>query len=192
MLKSIDDRELFARVEARALVLYGRDERHLAPEWLARPDIYCVAEENEAHALGDRRSLVAALACFPQAQWFLATVHEERVTRAVEIIDPASHLVSDENQLPLPAVWEVHSFILFALAEEAVILYSAPHEFRLIAGSNEFVGAYIRGSAEHPVEALKQWAHENAEAWAHNPQYLAVIKQNLDAALSQVKLPPRQ
>lgn len=192
MLKSIDDRELVARVEARALGIFGSDEMHLAPEWLARPDIYCVAEENEAHALGDRQSLVAALACFPHAQWFMATVHEERVTRAVEAIDPASHLVSDEHLLPLPAVWEVHSFILFALEQDAAILYSAPHEFRLISGSKEFVDAYIRGSVKDPLEALKEWAQDNAEAWAHNSQYLAVLKQNLDAALSQVKLPPPQ
>lgn len=180
-------------VRARALMLADPDERYFSPEWLERPDVYCVAQENDVHALHhERGSLFAAFSCFRKTRWFMATTHEGRVTNMREVTDPLAYLVGDERHVPLPPFWTVSPFILFSVEHPAAILYTHAYEFKLVSGTAEFVREYIDMADKDPVDELREWWQEDMDRYAQEGRTdtVTAIQRTLGAALSQVKLPP--
>lgn len=181
-------------VLARARLLGGADEQYLAPDWLARPDIYCVAQENGWSGFhDDAESLAQAFACFPDARWFaVATAGREHIRDAVEVCDPVHALTTTADDVSFWARYNPVGTMLFSLTDDAVILHSSEREYRLIAGSAEFVRAYIDASTVDPVEELREIFRANIE-WARkggNDDWVEGFQRTLNMALSQVKLPP--
>lgn len=193
MIRQVDDQTLRERATQRAIMLSGSDELHLASAWLDRPEVFCVADENEVHgAHRDPGALSAAIAAFPQARWFLAAVHDGQVFKLFEIEDPLLHLEDGKSGLPLPDDLWALPFLFFAVDDNAALLYSVAYEFRLVSGSKEFVEAYVRGSASHPLSDLRG-SFQEAIDWyeqAGNEDAVRSIQQTEAMAFGQVKLPP--
>lgn len=192
-LRAIINPVLRRRVRARAEMLADLDERYFSSEWLARPDVFCVAQENDIHGLHDDcPSLADAIARFPDTRWFMASTYDGRARDMIELTDPLAHLVATERHISLPALWTVAPFMLFSVEQPAAILYTHGYEFKLISGSAEFVRAYIDGAEEDPVDELREWSQGNIE-WRNqvgHEEAAVGIQRTLDIALSQVKLPP--
>lgn len=181
------------RVFERARMFSGSDEQHLSSEWLARPDVYCVAQLNDVHATHyEADSLIDSFAIFPEESWFLVALGNSSLRCPSAITAPDKYLLSGEKMFELPDYWMFSPFLLFNADHDAAILYSQNYEYRLIAGEAKFVQAYIEGSPVDPIQELRQWFQGNMD-WNKkegHAESAAAIQRTLEVALSQVKLPP--
>lgn len=192
MIQSIDDPIERERVIARARLFAGSDEQYLNPEWLNRPDVYCVAQENENHpSHHEAGSLTSAFACYPDKAWFIVQIIDREFRDPVEVLSPIPYLLG-ESSLPMSSMLLSVPFLLFSMDEDAVFLYSPGSEYKLIAGSAEFVRAYIDNAEVDPLAELQELFQEDIEHYSRKgwDRTVKAIQSTLDDALSQVKLPP--
>lgn len=190
-ITSPDEREL---VLTRGRMLAGSNEQYLAPEWLARPDIYCVAQENEYNGYhDDSQSLVEAFDVHPNTRWWaVRSAGRDKLSEPVEATDLVYHMTAVEGTDNFESYYYPSGFMIFSEDQDAVILYSSIYDFKLIAGSADFVRAYIDGSKVEPLQELRDWFQEDIEDARSKgiEKRVAALERTLDMALSQVKLPP--
>ncbi|MHA3724074.1 hypothetical protein ACXR2T_09370 [Leucobacter sp. HY1910] len=127
----------------------------------------------------------------PDSKWFLVEVSNSGLANPVELVRPVESLL-DSDPEPFPGNWDVLSFLLFSDTHDAAILYSAPYEYKLIAGSAQFVRKYIEGSEDEPLAELQSWFEEDIRIRRDKGQLKQAeeIRKTLNTALAQVKLPP--
>ena len=194
MIREIVDPDERERVFERARMFAGSEEQYLAPEWLARSDVYCVAQENAYNGYhDDPESLVRAFECFPDASWYaVETAGRKKLSDPVGVTDPLYHLTAVTGTDNFESYYHPRGFMLFSLDSDAVILYSPDYGYRLIAGSAQFVQAYIDGAKLDPIQELREWFQEKIDDRRQegNEQAAIAIERTMNTGLAQVRLPP--
>lgn len=124
MIREITDPAERESVLLRAQFLIGADEQHLSPVWLSRPDIFCVAQENDNHSIHrEEAALSGAFSYFPGARWVLVEVSDNDVSDPVELSNPVESRFDSDPEL-LPGHWDMLSFLLFSLDQDAAIPFA--------------------------------------------------------------------
>lgn len=193
MIEKIESEVERAQVFARARRFVGSDEHFLAEDWLARDDIFCVAQENEGNgSYSEEQSLVQAFACFPNSSWrAVEVVNQDRLHEPVRVTNPIEHLRNHSSDTPFEIFYIGRGFLVFSMEYEAAMLHSPEYEYRLIAGSAKFVRAFIDAASIDPIVELREVLQGNANRYKdRDPGYAAAIERALDMALAQVKIPP--
>ena len=194
MIREIADPVERERVFERARVFVGSDEQYLAPEWLARSDVYCVAQENAYNGYhDDPESLVRAFGVLPGTRWCaVRAAGREKLSEPVEATDLVYRLTAAAGTDNFESYYYPSGFMLFSLDSDAVILYSPDYGYRLIAGSAQFVQAYIDGAKLDPIQELREWFQEKIDDRRQegNEQAAIAIERTMNTGLAQVRLPP--
>lgn len=193
MIEKIESEVERAQVFTRARRFVGSDEHFLAEDWLARDDIFCVAQENEGNgSYSEEQSLVQAFACFPESSWrAVEVVNRDRLHEPVRITNPVQHFTGGVYVDNLGSLYSGRGFLVFSMEYEAALLHSPEYEYRLIAGSAQFVRAFIDAASIDPIIELREVLQGNANRYKdRDPGYAAAIERALDMALAQVKIPP--
>ena len=149
-----------------------------------------MAEENEMHGFhADPGGLKRALDTAGDIDWFAAII--DKPSDTTRVTDPLSRVTTEDMANGLGIEFIGQDFMLFGLACDAAIFYSADGEYKLILGSPKFVGSCPRGSAAPPVEELRETFMTNAMNWASIGSFALeqATRAALDQALSYVKLP---
>jgi hypothetical protein len=174
-------------------MLAGREGLLFSSSWLEEPTTYCVAEENENHGIHHTpRSIAAAIECYPDSRWLAMGVTQSgNVYDPVEVTTVISHLLRGSGDSKLAARYQAQSFLLFDLDNKAAILYS-PYGYKLVAGEERFVRAYVENADEDPISELIEFFQSEIDDYSQvgNIRAVDTLQRNLKDALSQVKLPP--
>lgn len=191
-MRRITEAHETACIQAAVRKLMGPDSHLLSSEWLDRPDIYCVPERNDNQGVHfDGSAVVRAMRVKSPSSWYAADVGDPASPQNfVELLTPPENIIPTPGQETLASFYFTKSYLLFDESQTAVILYSDEHEYRLIAGSADFVIAYAKNVNDFVREFCEDMEKEQ-RLWADmgNQQVAQFHARSLELAMAQVKLP---